>query len=152
MAIETTARRGSPGVRAYVHPELAAALTPLLRFLAPLLRAEMARTAEDEQGAGEWLDQARSPLGRRAHCRACRTGAVKGARLVNRRWLARRADLDAFIHEHGRGPGAPSREPANDTREDENEPDDAPSDAEIEAELRSVGHTRAPRRAGRAGR
>lgn len=49
------------------------------------------------------VDQARSPLGRRRHCQLVRSGAIPG-RKVGRRWLARRADVEAFITKEGEGP------------------------------------------------
>jgi hypothetical protein len=81
--------------------QLAAALRVLAKVLAPFLAAEMNAPAENE--LGEWLDQCRSPLGRRLHCAAARSGKL-AARKVGRRWLVRRADLEAFIATHGTAP------------------------------------------------
>jgi hypothetical protein len=136
-------------VTGYLHPTLATALAPIVALLAPLLRAELARAPAGEQGgetseAGAWVDQKTSPLGRRAHCRACRTGAVNGARLVGRRWLARRADVDAYIEAHGGAPSGPNDGPAIDDAGEVTE-------AEIAEELASVGHTLAPKRARKVG-
>ena len=65
----------------------AAALRALAKILAPFIAAEMgARPAND---AEEWIDQHRSPLGRRVHCAAARDGRLT-ARKVGRRWLVRR--------------------------------------------------------------
>lgn len=126
-------------------------LRPLVRLLAPLLRDELRLPGPTTQ-AEEWLDQNRSPLGRRPHCKACRAGLIKGARRVGRHWYATRAAIDAYIRQ-GQGAEIPlvsdppaglaaEGRPANDA------PALAPSAADVEAELRSIGHTRAPRRAG----
>jgi len=58
------------------------------------LRALAASKPED------WVDQVRSPLGSRMHCRLVREGELKGSK-VARRVLVRRRDLDAFIESHG---------------------------------------------------
>jgi hypothetical protein len=47
----------------------------------------------------EWVDQARSPLGRTGHLDAVKRGLVKGSK-VGRKVLVRRADLDAYIEKH----------------------------------------------------
>ena len=44
----------------------------------------------------DYVDQASSPLGRRRHIVAIRTGALRGKQL-GRRYLASRADVDAFM-------------------------------------------------------
>jgi hypothetical protein len=48
----------------------------------------------------EWIDQRRSPLGRRAHCEAVRRGDLPGRKLRGR-VLVRRRDLDAYVEQHG---------------------------------------------------
>ena len=58
-----------------------------------VLRAELGERGDD------WIDQARSPLGRRTHCRLVRTGAPPGVS-VHRRVLVRRCDPDAYIEAH----------------------------------------------------
>ena len=76
-------------------PDLQSALTALARVIAPVL----ARAVVDELTAGDdadWIDQAASPLGARRHCRLIRDGAIAGMR-AGRRWIARRADIDAYI-------------------------------------------------------
>jgi hypothetical protein len=44
----------------------------------------------------DWVDQAKSPLGRRRHIAAVRSGELKGLR-VGRRYIAHKRDLDAFV-------------------------------------------------------
>lgn len=130
------------------HPAIVAALAPLVELLLPALRARLASEDAAKGAAGDWLDQRTSPLGRRAHCRACASGAITDARRVGRRWLARRSDLDAYIAAHGRPAAAPREQapaessPANDTG--------APTAAEIEAELRPLGVTTRRRARGAA--
>ena len=125
------------------HPAIRAALAPLVELLLPVLREALAgELAAELRGAGEWIDQEASPLGRRAHCRACASGALPGARKVGRRWMVQRSAVDAYIAAHGRPAEAPptvASSPANDT---------APTRAEVEAELRAAGMTgaRAERR------
>lgn len=81
------------------------ALLPLARLLAPLVAAELS--------SGEaWIDQHGSPLGRRRHCELARSGAFP-ARCVGRRWLARPADVDAYIGAQ-RGAARLDVRPAND--------------------------------------
>lgn len=65
-----------------------------------------------------WVDQTSSPLGRRAHNEACRTGKI-AARKLRGKWMAKRSDVDAFIQKTGRKPvgDAEAREEANDLRE-----------------------------------
>lgn len=48
---------------------------------------------EDETG---WVDQHSSPLGNRRHVKAIREGELPG-RQLGRRWVARRADVDAYV-------------------------------------------------------
>jgi excisionase family DNA binding protein len=62
-----------------------------------LARAEL-RAERDEPGS-DWIDQSRSPLGRRTHCSLVRSGELPGVR-VHRRVLVRRRDLDAYIERH----------------------------------------------------
>jgi hypothetical protein len=145
--------------------ELIAALLPLVRLLAPLVREELARP---EATAGDpWVDQKASPLGRREHCRACASGAIKGAQLVKRRWLARRSAIDAFIEAHGAPPAASTRassataprstssstaSPASSTPVQASPPpandvdDDEPTPAEVDAVLKRAGLEHTPRR------
>lgn len=84
---------GVPGV-CVSDGDLVAVLGGFARLLAPFLAAELgSRMAAD----GEvWIDQDVSPLGRRLHCVLARRGVLP-ARKVGRRWLVRRADMDAFI-------------------------------------------------------
>lgn len=56
----------------------------------------------------EWIDQDRSPLGRRSHCELARAGHLGGARKVAGKWLVRRRDLDAYIERQGAGAAAPA--------------------------------------------
>lgn len=51
----------------------------------------------------DWVDQMTSPLGRRQHCDAARSGRLRAKKLKGR-WLARRADVDAYIEQHGLKP------------------------------------------------
>jgi excisionase family DNA binding protein len=74
--------------------DLAAVLGGLARLLAPFLAAELGGPPTVEDSG--WLDQSSSPLGRRLHCALARRGALP-ARKVGRRWLVRRADVDAYI-------------------------------------------------------
>lgn len=65
------------------------------------LRAMETLVVEVAQGSGEsdatdWVDQYHSPLGRRAHIEAIKSGQLPGYR-IGRRMLARRSDLDAFV-------------------------------------------------------
>lgn len=112
-------RRGPRlGVNAVVdNAGLTAALVTLARVFAPLVAAEL-REAPSAQDAEPWLDQTCSPLGRRLHCALARAGTLP-ARKMGRRWLVRRADLDAYILKHGRAaePAAPSTETAGETDE-----------------------------------
>lgn len=52
-----------------------------------------------------WIDQESSPLGRRTHCKAARSGALPARKLAGK-WLARRKDIDAYIEAHGTKPPA----------------------------------------------
>jgi excisionase family DNA binding protein len=57
--------------------------------------ARLARL-EQEASPSEWVDQAASPLGRRAHLKLAKTGKVPVARF-GRKVLIRKSDLDAFL-------------------------------------------------------
>ncbi len=74
-------------------------LQMLAKLLAPFIAAEIHGAANDN-ASPEWIDQTKSPLGRRAHCVAARAGKLT-ARKVGRRWLVRRSDLEVFIATHG---------------------------------------------------
>lgn len=52
-----------------------AALRPLARLLAPLIREELSGDAREE-----WIPHRRSPLGARRTCELARSGAFPGAR------------------------------------------------------------------------
>jgi excisionase family DNA binding protein len=47
----------------------------------------------------EWVDQDRSPLGRRRHLALARQGALPAVK-DGKRVLVTRSDLDAYLHEH----------------------------------------------------
>lgn len=64
----------------------------LLRQLARLV----AREVVAELTADDWVDQTASPLGNRRHVRLLKSGTIPG-RQLGRRWLARRADIDAYL-------------------------------------------------------
>jgi hypothetical protein len=72
--------------------------------LLALVRAEVRSCLteqEHSQASGDdWIDQRRSPLGRKLHCALWRDGALPG-RKVHRRVLVRRRDLDAYVEAHG---------------------------------------------------
>ncbi len=53
------------------------------------------------QSREDWIDQRRSPLGRKMHCALVRRGELPGIS-VHRRVLVRRRDLDAYIESHAR--------------------------------------------------
>jgi len=78
-------------------------LAPLAQAYAEVLTAlrAMLSTRQDD-----WIDQAKSPLGSRLHCRLVRQGRLKGSK-VARRVLVRRKDLDAFIEAHAVAVGEP---------------------------------------------
>jgi len=78
---------------------IAAGLRALARLLAPLIAPEITLLPANDRE--EWIDQGCSPLGRRMHCAAARDGRLT-ARKVGRKWLVRRADLEAFILRHGK--------------------------------------------------
>jgi hypothetical protein len=89
-----------------IDPELAAALMPLVKLLLPVLRAELAPSPSGDVHA--WVSQDRSPLGRKAHCKLARSGALEGARKVGRKWLAPAASIAAFIERNGCAPVQPA--------------------------------------------
>ena len=62
----------------------------------------------DGKDPNEWVDQARSPLGRRRHCRLVREGEIKGSKIAGRVFV-RRADLDAYIESHVVTPKLPAK-------------------------------------------
>ncbi len=75
--------------------DLSEAIETIARALAPAL----ARAVVTELQAGsmpDMLDQHASPLGPRRHVAAIRSGKLRGVQ-VGRRWLAKRADVDAFV-------------------------------------------------------
>lgn len=95
-----------------VDPQLATALMPLVKLLLPVLRAEFASPNGE---VDTWVSQDRSPLGRKAHCRLARSGALQGARKVGRKWLVPTASVAAFIEGHGYAPGNAEKDaPLND--------------------------------------
>jgi hypothetical protein len=49
--------------------------------------------------AEEWVDQHTSPLGKRAHLEAVRSGKLRGVK-HGRRILVRRAELNSFLESH----------------------------------------------------
>ena len=71
---------------AQLHQELASAY------------AELAAAEPDE-----WIDQTRSPLGRRLHCQLVRDGVLKGKHF-RRRVLVTKAELDRYITSIGKDP------------------------------------------------
>ncbi len=76
-------------VRDTVHARLAA--------LYQELSEEHGRLARSR--ADEYIDQHRSPLGRRLHCRLVRSGALEGYR-AGRRVLAKQSAIDAYLQQH----------------------------------------------------
>jgi hypothetical protein len=81
-------------------------LPPAIAPLVDLVVAEVERRiAEREDGCSgsDWVDQRRSPLGRKLHCQLVRDGELPG-RKVHRRVLVRRRDLDAYVETHGTAP------------------------------------------------
>lgn len=111
-----------------------AALRPLARLLAPLIREELSADAREE-----WIDQTCSPLGRRRHRELARRGAFP-AFLDGRRWRARRADVDAYIQ--AQRPGAPL-----DTRQANDHATAEDDDHDVQAVLAEVGLELSPQRA-----
>ena len=131
--------KGGASGDVYSSHEIGRALRPLAALLAPLLAPMVARElrgkATEDDTADRWVDQASSPLGRRAHCRACAAGKIEGARKVGKKWLARRSALDAYVQAVGRAPRVEDA-PASGVREHDT---DEPTEADIAAELRAVG-------------
>jgi hypothetical protein len=66
-----------------------------------IAREEIA--AAREACAEDWIDQSRSPLGRKLHCALVRDGVLPGVK-VHRRVLVRRRDLDAYLETHRQAP------------------------------------------------
>lgn len=75
-------------------------LAQFARLFVPFVLAELRANTIGDPG-DTWIDQTRSPLGRRLHCALARSGALP-ARKMGRRWLVRVADVDAFIVANGR--------------------------------------------------
>jgi hypothetical protein len=67
----------------------------LLAALDEYLRVTLAGAAAQD----EWVDQHGSPLGRRAHLKAVRSGELHGVK-HGRRVLVRRAELNSFLENH----------------------------------------------------
>lgn len=95
---------------------LASVLRRLGTFLAPILAPhvakELRKQTQDDLG-DPWIDQTNSPLGRRAHCRACKEGKIEGARKVQKKWLARKSAVDAYVEKHG-GAASPTNPEVDD--------------------------------------
>jgi excisionase family DNA binding protein len=105
--------------------DVSAALEILARAFAPVI----ARAVVDELTAGrtaDYVDQASSPLPARTHCRLIREGAIPGMQ-AGRRWIAKRADVDAYIEARSRRKRAKT---------------DDPSELAAELGIRLVGGTR----------
>lgn len=143
---EPSAERKPATGQALSSPVLARAIADWQQAVAGVRRAEaavFAALASAREAPGDrWLNQSESPLGKRAHCRACSSGQIEGARFVGRKWLAKASAIDAYITAHGRPATPASSPPANDV-EQELLPDD---EADIERELRAVGLTARRRR------
>lgn len=93
-------------------------MTDLETFLDALADRIAARVA-DRLLAGDTpgvVDQHSSPLGRRKHIAAIRSGELRG-RQVGRRWLASAEDVQAFISHSDAEPKEPKR-PKDETPED----------------------------------
>lgn len=139
-------RKGQGPSAPTVPPALARALADWHRSTAAVLAALASTATGRAEDAGDpWLDQRQSPLGTRAHCRACSSGRIEGARFVGRKWLAKASAIDAYITAHGRPATRASSPPANDVERLLLPVDD---EAAIERELRAVGYTAHGRRAG----
>ena len=108
-------------------------------LLAPLVAKELRSQPNEDDNGDRWVDQTTSPLGKRAHCRACAEGKIAGAYKLKRRWLAKRSALDAFIAANGAAAPSTPVAPANDT--------DEPTAEDIARVLAGAGLTFAPRRA-----
>lgn len=88
------------------------AAAPLLQAFADLIAERAARRTVDLLRAGadsQHYDQHDSPLGNRRHCRLIREGKIPGAK-VGRRYIARKCDVDAYIH----GDEQPEPQPEDD--------------------------------------
>lgn len=59
--------------------------------------------------SNDWVDQYKSPLGKRRHLDLVRTGKLQGRKL-GRRVLVRRVDLNAHIEREGLARGRPADE------------------------------------------
>jgi hypothetical protein len=80
----------------------------ILKVLAQALAPYVADSLGRSEDSSDWVDVAAAlPTLKRVLWRACRRGELPGRR-VKRRWLARRADLDAWIEAHETGMKAPS--------------------------------------------
>ena len=79
-----------------------------LRMLADAFEADppVSPRAKRLDQDGDWFDQHTSPLGKRKHMALCRAGAFPGARKDGKSWFVRRAEVDAYITEHGQAPGS----------------------------------------------
>lgn len=118
---------------------IAAGLVALIKLF-PEVREALAGKHQGDDDADPWIDQEASPLGRRAHCRACASGCIPGARKVRRKWLARQSAIDAYIAENGTAaiPRSPDNAPANDTAGEEVERSGESTPADVDALLRRV--------------
>jgi len=68
-------------------------------------RAKQAATVAIALDVGaDWIDQTRSPLGRRKHLRLCREGVFTSARKQGKQWLVRRAEIDSYIDQNSKHP------------------------------------------------
>ena len=113
----------------------------IVALLAPLVAKELQSKASEDDTGDPWIHQVASPLGRRAHCRACKEGKIEGARFHRRKWLARRSAIDAYIAQNGAAaPSAPVAA-ANDT--------DEPTIDDVARVLAGAGLAYAPRRGAR---
>lgn len=61
--------------------------------------ADLIADAIEKHGAADWIDQDASPIGKRRHLAAVRSGKLQGHK-EGRRVLVRRSDLDAYIAKH----------------------------------------------------
>ncbi len=86
---------------------------PLLLALDARIRTVVDAAVEQRLASlMDWVDQARSPLGRKAHLALAKTGKVKASKL-GKQVLIWRADLNAYIARHPVKVTAP----ANDTEQ-----------------------------------
>jgi hypothetical protein len=123
---------GRVNSRPITSPELAAALAPLARLLARLMRAELA--AAGEADPDPWVPHPRWPFGgRKTNLRIACSGALAACH-VGRLYLARRSEIDRYVQAHAVLRPAPEP-PANDV-------DDM--DAAVAAVLAEVGHELVP--------